>query len=175
MENVFEPFMQQQTEINSALTTGNEDLIKTILQGKENYNQTTQRSNENLSHLIRSNAKDISINTILANLVSSNQNQFSLTHLNGNRFSINNLNPQNVIIKRSTLPFDNGSRYDLNKYDLSYFLSNTKFGSFVFTENDLLITFFMDSDYDTNYGNKKSDRRKLILFLQSLRIVEGTG
>ena len=39
MEKVFEPSIQQQKEITKAITTGNEDLGKALLQGVENYNQ----------------------------------------------------------------------------------------------------------------------------------------
>ena len=108
-------------------------------------------------------------------MISSNKSQFSLTHLNGNRFRINKLNPQNVMIKRSTLTFDNGTRYGLNNYDLSYFLSNTKFEKYNFTDEDLLLIFCKDLYYDTNHGDRKSDGRKLILSLRSIRHIEGKG
>ena len=47
----------------------------------------------------------------------SYKSHFSLTHLNGNTFSMMKLNPQNVIIKGSTLAFDNGNRCGLNNND----------------------------------------------------------
>ena len=131
-------------------------MRKTILQGVENFNQITHRNNEILYNLIQSNAIDGSITTTIANLInSSKKSHFSLTHFKGIRFSINKPNPQNVIIKRSTLTFDNGSMYDLNNYGLSYFSSNTKFEKFNFTEKVLIVNFCTHLDFDTNHGDKK--------------------
>ena len=94
MEKVFEPTVQQENENTKAVTTGNEDLGKIFLEGVETYNQITQRNNEKLSDLIKSNAIDSSISTTLVNLMnSSNKSHISLTHLIGNRFSINKPNP----------------------------------------------------------------------------------
>ena len=128
MEKVFEPSNQQEKEITKGITSENEDLGKVFLRRVEKFNQRTQRNNEVLSNLFKSNAIDSSVTTNLASLMkSSNRSQFSLTQLKGNRFIIIKLNPQNVILKGSTLTTDNGNRYDLNIFDLSYFLSNTIF------------------------------------------------
>ena len=101
----------------------------------------------------------------LANLMKCfSKSQFSVTHVNGNRVGINKLNPQSVTIKESTLTIDNGNKYDLNKNDLSSYLSNTKFGRYNFIEKDLFLNFCKHIHYATNHWDKKSDRRKLILF-----------
>ena len=77
LEEVIESSMQQQKENTKALTTGNEDLGKTNLQGGENYNQITRRNNEILSNLIMSNAIDSGITTTLTNLMITS-NEFNL-------------------------------------------------------------------------------------------------
>ena len=176
IEEVFEPSFQQQNEITKTITRGNEDLGKAFFQGEENDKQKTPRIDEILSNLIKSNAVETSITTTLVNLMtSSSKGQFILTHFKVNRFSMNKLNPQNVTIKGSTLAIDNGNRYDLNNYALSYFLSNTKLEKYKFLEKDLISNFCKDLDYDTNHADKISDRRNLILSLGSIRDVEGRG
>ena len=71
MERLFEPSIQQRKEITKSKTTSDDDLGKTFLQGVGNYNKKTQRINETLFNLIRSNAIDSSIKTTLANLLNS--------------------------------------------------------------------------------------------------------
>ena len=45
-----------------------------------------------------------------------------------NLFTINPSNPQQVLIKNTTLTFlDSGNKYDLNDPDLRYFITNTQF------------------------------------------------
>ena len=44
MEKVFEPSIQQQRETTKAITIGNQDLGKIILQEVESYNQKTQNA-----------------------------------------------------------------------------------------------------------------------------------
>ena len=160
-------------KINKTKSTEKESLKKAFLQGGESYNEITQRNNEILSNFIKSNPIDSSITTTLANLRNSSiKSQFSLIHLIGNRFSFKKPNPQNVFEEGSALTFDNASRCDLNIYDLSYFLSNTNFDKHNFTEKDLVLNFCKDLFHNTNNGDKKSNRSKLILFLGSIRDVE---
>ena len=100
MEKVFGLSMQQQKELPKAQATGNEDVGKAVIHGLEN--QITQRNNEILCNLIKSNAIDSSITTTLANLMNSfKKSEFSLTHNNCIRFSTNKSNPQNIPIKGS--------------------------------------------------------------------------
>ena len=58
-----------------------------------------------------------------------NNSQFSLEPVEGssNLFTINPYNPQQVLIKGSTMTFPNGNTYYLNDPDLSYFITNTHF------------------------------------------------
>ena len=44
-----------------------------------------------------------------------------------NLFTSNLHNPQQVLIKGSTMTFENGQSYDLNDTDLQYFITNTQF------------------------------------------------
>ena len=84
-----------------------------------------------------------------------------------NLFTINPSNPQQVIIKTTTLTFlGSGNIYDLNDPDLQYFITNTQFD----TEIKNLITIFKflnDINYNINYGCKKSIRYYFIKDLYS--------
>ena len=42
-------------------------------------------------------------------------------------FTINPHNPQQVLIKGSTMTFQNGNTYNINEPDLQYFITNTQF------------------------------------------------
>ena len=59
----------------------------------------------------------------------NNKSQFSLEPVEGssNLFTINPFtNPQQVLIKGSTMTFQNGNTYYLNDPDLSNFIANTQ-------------------------------------------------
>ena len=75
-----------------------------------------------------------------------------------NLFTINTSNPQQVIIKNTTLTFlGSGNIYDLNDPDLQYFITNTKFDREINNKN-IIYSFLNDMNYNINYGDKKSKR-----------------
>ena len=77
---------------------------------------------------------------------------------NPNLFIINPLtNPQQVLIKGSTMTFQNGNTYNLNDPYLSYFITNVQIDKEIQNEN-LNYNFSKDVKYDLNYGDKKSKR-----------------
>ena len=77
---------------------------------------------------------------------------------NQNLFTINPSNPQQVLIKNTTLTFlGSGNIYDLNDPDLQYFITNTKFDREVNTKN-IIYSFLNDKNYNINFGDKKSMR-----------------
>ena len=90
----------------------------------------------------------------------NNKSQFSLEPVEGssNLFTINPItNPQQVLIKGSTMTFENGNTYNLNNPDLSYFITYTQLDKEIQNEK-LIYNFLKDMKYDLNYGDKKSKR-----------------
>ena len=81
-----------------------------------------------------------------------------------NLFTINPTDPQQVLIKGSTMTFENGNSYNLNDPDLSYFSTYTHIDKEIQNEN-LIYNFSKDMKYDLNYGDKKSNRYFLIKVL----------
>ena len=96
-----------------------------------------------------------------------NKSQFSLEPVtqfsegNPNLFTINPTNPQQVLIKGSTMTFQNGNTYNLNDPDLSYFITNTQIDKEIQNEN-LIHSFLNDMEYNLNYGDEKSKRYYII-------------
>ena len=76
---------------------------------------------------------------------------------NPNFVTINPHNPQQVIIKGSTITFQNGNTYDLEDPDLSYFLCNAQLDTQPQNVN-LVYSFLNDMKYNRNYGDEKSKR-----------------
>ena len=78
-----------------------------------------------------------------------------------NLFTINPSNPQQVLIKNTTLTFlGSGNKY-LNDPDLQYFISNTKFDREINNKN-IIYSSLNDMNYNINYGDKKSMRYTFI-------------
>ena len=70
-------------------------------------------------------------------------------------------NPQQVLIKGSTMTFENGQSYDLNDPDLQYFITNTQFDREI-NNIDTIYSFLNDIKYNINYGDK--NQRDIIFF-----------
>ena len=88
-------------ELTNPKTTGKTKLRKTIPEGLENYDETTQRGNELFTRLIDSNVINDSFAKVLAGPSSSkNKNQFDWTHIDKNIIGINPHNPKKVIPKK---------------------------------------------------------------------------
>ena len=139
----------------------NKKLQKSI----EEYDEITNRNNQLITNLVNSNQVDSSIVKTVSNLLNDkNKSQFSLEPIHGlepmnpNLFTINPHNPQQVLIKNSTLTFlGSGNKYNLNDPDLSYFITNAQLDTQPRNVN-LIYSFLNDMKYNINYGDKKSKR-----------------
>ena len=154
MEEVFEPVTTKQVESNEkqlqaienqtrAIEHNNNTLQNSIKEGIKQNNEITNHNaeaiaelrNQLLTSLVNSNQVDSSIVKTVSNLLNDkNKSQFSLEPItqsfaqdNPNLFTINPHNPQQVLIKGSTMTFENGNSYNLNDPDLQLFISNTQF------------------------------------------------
>ena len=103
-------------------------MQKSIKEGIQENDDITNRNNQLLTNLVNSNqVVDSSIVKTVSNLLNDkNKSQFSLKPIMGNPnlFTINPSNPQQVLIKNTTLTFlGSGNIYDLyhiNDPDLRY-------------------------------------------------------
>ena len=196
MEEGFEPVTTKQVESNEkqaidkqtqgvtqaienqtrAIEHNNNTLQNSIKEGKKQYNENTNHNNQLLTSLVNSNQVDSSIVKTVSNLLNDkNKSQFSLepiTQNNPNLFTINPHNPQQVLIKGSTMTFENGNSYDLSDPDLQYFITNTQFDKQI-NNWDSIYNFLNDMKYDLNYGDKKSIRYQFIKELYSRYQLQG--
>ena len=145
-------------------------MQNSIKGGIKQYNEITNHNNQLFTSLVNSNQVDSSIVKTVSNLLNDkNKSQFSLepiTQDNPNSFTINPHNPQQVLIKGSTMTFENGNSYDLSDPDLQYFITNTQFDKPI-NNRGPIYTFLNDMKYDLNYGDKKSIRYQFIKELYS--------
>ena len=126
-----------------AIEHHNNTLQKSIKEGIKQYNEITNHNaeaiaelrNQLLTSLVNSIQVDSSIVKTVSNLLNDkNKSQFCLepiTQDNPNLFTINPHNPQQVLIKGSTMTFENGNSYDLSNPDLQYFITNTQFDKLI--------------------------------------------
>ena len=105
-------------------------MKKLIEKGIQEYDEIFNRNNQLVTNLVNSNQVDSSIVKTVSNFLNDkNKSHFSLEPVEGNPnlFSINPTNPQQVLIKGSTLTFlSNINVYNLNDPDLSNFITNTQ-------------------------------------------------
>ena len=194
LEEVFEPVTTKQVESNEkqlqaienqtrAIEHNNNTLQNSIKEGIKQYNEITNHNaelrNQLLTSLVNSNQVDSSIVKTVSNLLNDkNKSQFSLEPIEGyprsstNLFTINPHNPQQVLIKGSTMTFENGNSYNLNDPDLQYFITNTQFDKQI-NNWDSIYNFLNDMKYDLNYGDKKSIRYQFIKELYSRYQLQG--
>ena len=153
--------IQDQTRaIQESSNTLNKKLHKSVKEGIQEYDKITNRNNQIVTDLVNSNQVDSSIVKTVSNLLNdNNESQFSLEPVEGssNLFTINPTDPQQVLIKGSTMIFQNGNTYYLNDPDLSYFITNTQIDKIPQNTN-LIYSFLNDMKYNINYGDKKSKR-----------------
>ena len=167
---------ENQTQaIRESSNIPNENLQKSI----KEYDENTNRNNQLVTDLVNSKQVDSSIVKTVSNLLNDkNKNQFSLEPVtqfgegNPNLFTINHHNSQQVLIKGSTMIFQNGNTYNLNDPDLSYFITNTQIDKEIQNEN-LIHSFLKDMKYDLNYGDKKSNRINFIKRLHQPQLGSG--
>ena len=194
LEEVFEPVTTKQVESNEkqlqaienqtrAIEHNNNTLQNSIKEGIKQYNEITNHNaelrNQLLTSLVNSNQVDSSIVKTVSNLLNNkNKSQFSLEPIEGyphsstNLFTINPHNPQQVLIKGSTMTFENGNSYNLNDPDLQNFITNTQFDKQI-NNWDSIYNFLNDMKYDLNYGDKKSIRYQFIKELYSRYQLQG--
>ena len=202
LEEVFEPVTTKQVESNEkqlqaidkqtqgvtqaienqtrAIEHNNNTLQNSFKEGIKQYNEITNHNNQLLTSLVHSNKVDSSIVKTVSNLLNDkNKSQFSLEPItqsfaqdNPNLFTINPHNPQQVLIKGSTMIFENGNSYDLSTPDLQYFITNTQFDKQI-NNWDSIYNFLNDMKYDLNYGDKISIRYQFIKELYSRYQLEG--
>ena len=202
LEEVFEPVTTKQVESNEkqlqaidkqtqgvtqaienqtrAIEHNNNTLQNSIKEGIKQYNEITNHNNQLLTSLVNTNQVDSSIVKTVSNLLNDkNKSQFSLEPItqsfaqdNPNLFTINPHNPQQVLIKGSTMTFESGNSYDLSNPDLQYFISNTHFDKPINNWGPIY-TFLNDMKYDLNYGDKKSIRYQFIKELYSRYQLQG--
>ena len=156
-------------------------LQNSIREGIKQYNEISNHKaelrNQLLTSLVNSNQVDSSIVKTVSNLLNDkNKSQFRLEPIEGyphssarssaNLFTVNPHNPQQVLIKGSTMTFENGNSYDLNHPDLQYFITNTQFDKPKKNWGPIY-NFLNDMKYDLNYGDKKSIRYQFINELYS--------
>ena len=150
--------MENQTQgIRESSTIPNKNLQKSI----KEHDEITNRNNQLVTDLVNSNQVDSTIVKRVSKLLNDkNKNQFSLEPVEGNSnlFISNTTNPQQVIIKHTTLTlFGSGNKNILNDPDLQYFITNTQFHREI--QNVCLIYIFLnDMKNNINYGDKKSKR-----------------
>ena len=155
MEEVFEPVTENQKQNQ----TKQQELSKTQIQALRDSTQTTTQAIENQTRAIEhssdanSNQVDSSIVKKVSNLLNT-QSQFRLEPVEGNPnlFIINPFtNPQQVLIKGSTMTFQNGNTHYLNDPDLSNFITNTQHDKI--KNIAVKYNFLRDMNYDLNYGD----------------------
>ena len=141
-------------------------LNKNLQKSIKEYDEITYRNNQLVTDLVNSNQVDSTIIKTVSNLHNDkNKSQFSLEPVtqsafgegNSNLFTINPTNPQQVLIKGSTITFENGNTYNLNDPDLQYFITNAQLDTQPQNVN-LIYSFLNDMKYNINYGDKKSKR-----------------
>ena len=183
MEEVFEPITENQTkqqELSEKQIQALRDSTQTTTQAIENQTRAIEHSsdilNKNLQKSIKdanSNQVDSSIVKTVSNLLNT-QSHFRLEPVEGNPnlFIINPFtNPQQVLIKGSTMTLQNGNTYNLNDPDLSSFITNTQHDKI--KNIAVKYNFLRDMNYDLNYGDKKSNRYNFIKSMLQLQIGSG--
>ena len=145
--------IENQTE---AIRESNNALNKNLQKSIEEYDEITNRNNQLITNLVNSNQVDSSIVKTVSNLLNT-QSQIRLEHVEGNPnlfIIIPFTNPQQVLIKGSTLTYQNGNTYNLNDPDLSNFITNTQIDK-IPQNIDLIYSFLNDMKYKLNNGDTK--------------------
>ena len=150
--------IENQTQaIRESSKAMNKNLQNSIKEGTQEYDEITNRNYQLVTNQGISNQVASSIVKTVSDLPNDkNKSQFSLEPImqstqsafgafgngNPNLFTVNPSNPQQVLIKASTMTFQNGNTYNLNDPDLSYFITNTQFDEIPQIKN--LVHFFSE-------------------------------
>ena len=149
-----------------AIQHSSEFLIEKLQKANKENDEITNRNIQVLTSLVNSTQVDSSIVKTVSNLLNDkNKSPFSLQPVeeSSNLFLINPTDPQQVLIKGSTMTFQNGKEYSLNDPDLHHFITNTQFDKEIQNVN-AIYNFLKDMKYDLHYGVKKSSRYKIIRY-----------
>ena len=187
MEEVFEPVTEnqkqnqsKQQELSEKQIQALRDSTQTTTQAIENQTRAIEHSSEMLNKTLQTSIKDANSNQVDSSIVKTvsnllnTQSQFRLEPVEGNPnlFIINPFtNPQQVLIKGSTMTFQNGNTYYLNDPDLSNFITNTQHDKI----KDIAVkyTFLRDMNYNLSYGDKKSNRYNFVKSMLQPQIGSG--
>ena len=162
--------IQDQTRaIRESSNTMQKSIKERIREYTKQYDEITNRNIQLLTNLVNSNQIDSSIVKTVSNLLNDkNKSHFSLEPRMGNPrssanlFTINPHNPQQVILKNTTLTFlGSGNTYDLNDRDIQHLITNTPFDREINTL-DTIYSFLNDKICNPSYGNKRSTRNYFI-------------
>ena len=142
MEEDFEPVTEnqkqnqtKQQELSEKQIQALRDSTQTTTQAIENQTRAIEHSCDILNKTLQKSIKDANSNQVDSSIVKTvsnllnTQSQFRLEPVEGNPnlFIINPFtNPQQVLIKGSTMTFQNGNTYYLNDPHLSNFITNTQ-------------------------------------------------
>ena len=183
MEEVFEPVTESQTkqqQQSEKQIQALRDSTQTTTQAIENQTRAIEHSSDILNKNLQKSIKDANSNQVDSSIVKtvSNllnfQSQFRLEPVEGNpNLFINNpfTNPQQVLIKGSTMTFQKGNTYYLNDPDLSNFITKTQHDKI--KNIAVKFNFLRDMNYDLNYGDKKSNRYNFIKSMLQQQIGSG--
>ena len=188
MEEVFEPVTEnqkqnqtKQQELSEKQIQALRDSTQTTKQAIENQTRAIEHSSDILNKDLQKSTKDANSNLVDSSIVKTvsnllndkNKSQFSLEPVEGssNFFTINPHNPQQVLIKGSTMTFQNGNTYYLNDPDLSNFITNTQHDKI--KNIAVKYNFLRNMNYDLNYGDKKSNRYNFIKSMLQPQIGSG--
>ena len=129
-ERQLQAINQQLHDSSQTTRQAKENQTRAIKEGIQEYDEISKWNIQLLASLVGSNQVDFSIVKTVSNLLNDkNKSQFSLepiTQDNMNSFTINPCNPQPVLIKGSTMTFQNERAYNLKDPDLQYFITNTQ-------------------------------------------------
>ena len=187
MEEVFEPVTEnqkqnqsKQQELSEKQIQALRDSTQTTTQAIENQTRAIEHSSEMLNKTLQTSIKDANSNQVDSSIVKTvsnllnTQSQFRLEPVEGNPnlFIINPFtNPQQVLIKGSTMTFQNGNTYYLNDPDLSNFITNTQHDKI--KNIAVKYTFLRDMNYNLSYGDKKSNRYNFVKSMLQPQIGSG--
>ena len=176
MEEVFESVTENQKQNQTKQQELSEKQIQalrystqTTTQAIENQTRAIEHSSDILNKNLQKSIEDASSNQVDSSIVKTvsnllnTQSQFRLEPVEGNPnlFIINPFtNPQQVLIKGSTMTFQIGNTYYLNDPDLSNFITNTQHDKI--KNIAVKYNFLRDMNYDLKYGDKKSNRYNFI-------------
>ena len=147
-------------------TLSNKKFIQTINEAVKDYDTISKQANQTIKDLIQKNTISTDIAQTLSNLFTNNNPQFNIQiikDVNKYKFYINHYSKIPIKIEHKNIIFLNtNNSYDLTEPNLEYFLNNPNLQRDQITNFEIILYFSLDMNYDTNQGDKRSERYKLI-------------